>query len=292
MKPTLKIFVFFLTIFFVSCSQSITKNIENPFGFCEYNGGLLISNWNQTDYALSNSKLTKKNGFISYFKDGKNKILIKKGNLILPTAMAVKDDYLFVADLNRIVVFDLKNPDNQIDEFVFSQEEILISDLLIVDNTLFIPVRNLNEIYILNVSDPSNIDRSSFFLYLEIQSPSALLVVDYHLFIATNSYNEKFIDENSIFLVEDINNPVPQKLTHHSTLYQGMTLSADGTQILFADYANHGKIGTLTFTTGEVSYQKISDENSCFTDLILLDNKLYINDLINQKVIVQDFVIR
>jgi hypothetical protein len=288
MKIRLKILTLFLTIFLVSCSNTITRNIKNPFGFCEYNGGLLISNWNQSDYALANNNLSKKNGFISYFKDGKNKILIKKGNLILPTAMAVKDDYLFVADLNRIVVFDLKNPDNQIDEIVFQQEEILISDLLVMDNTLFIPVRNLNQIYVLNISDPEHI-KALIFPYLEIQSPSALLVVDYHLFIATNSYDEKFIDENSIFMVEDMNNPNPQKLTHHSTLYQAMTFSADGTQILFADYANHGQIGTFTFATGEISYQKISDANSCFTDLLMLDNKLYISDIINRKVIIKDF---
>jgi len=288
MNKPIKIFAFFLTIFLVSCSNSITRNIENPFGLCEYNGGVLISNWNQSDYAMSYNKLSKKNGFISYFKDGKNKVLIKKGNLILPTAMAVKDDYLFVADLNRIVVFDLKNPKNQIDEFVFSQEEILISDLLIFYDVLFIPVRNLNQIYVLNISNPKNINRSSLMPYLDIQSPSALLVADYHLFIATNSYDEKFIDENSIFMVEDMNNPNPQKLTHHSTLYQAMTFSADGTQILFADYANHGQIGTFTFATGEISYQKISDKNSCFTDLLMLDNKLYINDIINRKVIIKE----
>ena len=291
MKTTLKTLTFFLTIFLISCSKSITKNIENPFGFCEYNGGLLISNWNQSDYALSNKKLSKKNGFISYFKDGKNKVLIKKGNLILPTAMAVKNDYLFVADLNRIVVFDLKNPENQIDEFVFSQDKIEISDLLVMDDALFIPVRNLNEIYILNISDPKNIGKT-LFTYIEIQSPSALLMVDYHLFIATNSYNENFIDENSIFMIEDMDNPNPQKLTHHSTLYQGMTFSADGTQILFTDYANNGQIGKFTFTTGEISYQKIGDENSYFTDLILFDNKLYINDISNKQVIIQDIIIR
>jgi len=283
MKTTLKTLALFSTIFLVSCSNSITKNIENPFGLCEYNGGLLISNWNQSDYALANNNLSKKNGFISYFKDGKNKILIKKGKLILPTAMAVKDDYLFVADLNRIVVFDLKNPDNQIDEIVFSQDKIEISDLLIMDNTLFIPVRNLNTIYVLNIADPMHI-KQLLFPYLEIQSPSALLVVDYHLFIATNALNE----ENSIFMVEDMNDPNPQKLTHHSTLYQAMTFSADGTQIFFTDYANNGQIGTFTFTTGEVSYKKISDKNSCFTDLLMLDNKLYISDIVNRKVIIKD----
>jgi hypothetical protein len=276
-----------LTIFLVSCSKSITKNIENPFGFCEYNGGLLISNWNQSDYAMSTNKLSKKNGFISYFKDGKNKVLIKKGNLILPTAMAVKDDYLFVADLNRIVVFDLQNPENQIDEIVFSQKEILISDLLVLDDALFIPVRNLNIIYLLNISDPKHI-RAALLPYVEIQSPSSLLMVDYHMFIATNSYDENFIDENSIFIIDDLQNPNPQKLTHHSTLYQGMTFSADGTKILFTDYANHGQIGSFIFETGEISYEKISDENSCFTDLIMLDNKLYISDIINRKVIIFD----
>lgn len=288
----IKITVLFFAMFFVSCSKSITKNIENPFGFCEYNGGLLISNWNQSDYAMINNKLSKKNGFISYFKDGKNKVLIKKGNLILPTAMAVKNDYLFVADLNRIVVFDLQNPENQIGEIVFPQEEIQISDLLILDDALFIPVRNLNGIYILNIENPANIGNAALLPYVKIHSASALLMVDYHLFIATNSYDENFIDENSIFIIDDLQNPNPQKLTHHSTLYQGMTFSADGTKILFTDYANHGQIGSFTFETGEVSYKKISDENSCFTDLIILDNKLYISDIINRKVIIQDLITR
>jgi len=285
----IKIFALLLMIFLVSCSNSITKNIKSPFGFCEYNGGLLISNWNQSDYAISSNKLSKKNGFISYFKDGKNNVLIKKGNLILPTAMAVKGDYLFVADLNRIVVFDLQNPENQIDEIVFWQDEILISDLLVSDNALFIPVRNLNIIYVLDISDPKHI-KSLLLPYVEIQSPSSLLMVDYHLFIATNSYDENFIDENSIFLIDDLQNPNPQKLTHYSTLYQGMTFSADKTKILFTDYANHGQIGSFTFETGEISYKKISDGNSCFTDIMLLNNKLYISDLINKKVIIQDCV--
>jgi hypothetical protein len=288
MLKRLKILTLFLAIFVVSCSKSITKNIENPFGLCQYNGGLLISNWHQSDYALSNSKLEKKNGFISYLKNGKNKILISKGKLILPAAMAVKNDYLFVADLNRIVVFDLRNPENQIDEIFFQQSEIMISDLLISGKTLFISVRNLNKIYLLDIENPENINHSSLLPYIEIQSPSALLMAEYHLFIATNSLDEMLKDDNSIFIIDDLTNPVLRKLTHHSTLYHSMIFSEDRTQIIFIDYANHGHIGTFTFGNSEVSYKKISDENSCFTDLILFNNNLYINDLINREVVVKE----
>ena len=287
MNKIIKIFAIFSVIFFVSCSKSITRNIESPYGLCEYNGGLLISNWNQPDDALSNNRLSKKNGFISYFKDGKNKILIKKGSLFLPTVMTVINDWLFVADLNRIVVFNLLNPENQIDEIVFSQNET-ISDLLILGKTLFISVKNQNTIYILNISEPENINKTTLFPYIEIHSPSAMLAVDYHLFISTNSLDEKFKEENSIFIIDDLQNPAPRKLTHNSTLYQAMTFSADGSQILFTDYANHGQIGALTFETGEISYQKISDENCCFSDLLMLNNKLYISDLINKEVIVKE----
>jgi hypothetical protein len=285
LKP-IKILLFFSAILLAACSKSITKNIENPFGFCQYNGGLLISNWNQSDYALHNNKLNKKNGFISYLKNGKNRILIKKGDLFLPTGMAVKEDYLFVADLNRIVIFDLKNDNRKVDEIYFQQEEILIPDLLVAGNALFIAVRNLNKIYILNIENPENIDHSSLLPYIEIHSPSALLMSDYHLFISTNSIEDKYKDENSIFIVDDLSLPAPRKLTHHSTLYQGMTFSADRMKILFTDYANHGQTGSLTFETGEISYQKAGDENSCFTDLVIFDSKLYISDLINKAILV------
>jgi hypothetical protein len=276
----MKKYIVFTLIITVFCScgnkEVITKNIKFPYDFCPYNNGLLISNFGGDTLNYANTQPT---GFISHYKNGRTEILIApSGVLHSPKGLAVKQDYLFVADVGKIVVFSLASK-QVIDQIVFPQCDSLVNDLLILGETLFISVTNSNKIYLLNIENPENIDHSSLLEYVYVELPKTLLEADYHLFIASRE----------IYLIDDLNNPALRTLTSETFDYQGICFSEDKTQLLFTDNSKSNQIGVLNFEDGEIVYRKVknSSSNSELISLIYFDNKLFISDLINNKILIE-----
>lgn len=85
----------------------VSEIIRQDLRFCEstypYDGGILVANFGsgQLDPLNAEGK-----GYINWYKNGKVSTLIPAdGSLSAPKGMLVKDGYLYVCDVNRIVVF-------------------------------------------------------------------------------------------------------------------------------------------------------------------------------------------
>ena len=272
-----------------SCKSpnKITANLQHPFGMVEYNGGLLISNLGKDIDYFSESP----NGFITYYKDGKSEIKIKHGGVLFaPKGMAIKDHFLFVADLGKVAVFDLTGDCQLVDQIQIPQADAFVSDVMVLGGTLFISITNYNKIYLLNIENPNKIDHSSLLEYLEVPYPSTIRATGEYVFISSNSFDGTPFDDKIIHIIDNLSSPSLRPIIHTEGDYQAMVFSPEGTRLIFSDMTKNGQIGNIVFETGEYIYETIGADNSQFTSMIIIGNKLFVCDITNSQVLIKDLI--
>lgn len=268
--------------------DKITQNLSHPFGMCRYDGGILISNLGgkSVDYFSQTPK-----GFITQYKDGKNRVIVEpNGVLFAPKGLAVKDDFLFVADKGKVVVFDLKQEAKLIDQIPMPQPDAFVSDVLAMGGTLFITVTNYNKIYVLNIENPLKIDHASLLEYLEMPYPSTIRAASEYVFVASNSFDGTPFEDKIIHIIDNLMTPSLRPIVHDEGDYQGMEFSPEGTRMIFSNQLRRGEIGNVIFENGEYTYEKVGEENALFSSLLIFDNKLYICDLENSEILIKEIM--
>ena len=163
----------------------LTRNLQICYSVCPYQDGLLISNWGTDSINPLNQE---GKGYIAFHKEGVTSILIPAdGTLSAPKGMAVKDDYLFVADVNKVVVYNLNETSGQPQVIPFPEGNDFVSDVVIVGNVLLASVTNTSSIYALDISNLAHIDVGSLAVYAVVPGATSLCVSDYHLFIGSST---------------------------------------------------------------------------------------------------------
>ena len=229
----------------------LTRNLQICNSVCPYQDGLLISNWGTDSIDPLNSE---GKGYIAFHKEGVTSILIPAdGTLSAPKGMAVKDDYLFVADVNKVVVYNLNETSDQPQVISFPEGNDFVSDVAIVGNVLLAAVTNTSSIYALDISNLAHIDVGSLAVYAVVPGATSLCVSDYHLFIGSSTTYGEPTEFNVIYMIDDLSNPVAQPMTHRIGQYQDLALTPDGESLYFID-KNSDKLGRLEFATGVVDF--------------------------------------
>ena len=229
----------------------LARNLQICYSVCPYQDGLLISNWGTDSINPLNQE---GKGYIAFHKEGVTSILIPAdGTLSAPKGMAVKDDYLFVADVNKVVVYNLNETSGQPQVIPFPEGNDFVSDVAIVGNVLLAAVTNTSSIYALDISNLAHIDVGSLAVYAVVPGATSLCVSDYHLFIGSSTTYGEPTEFNVIYMIDDLSNPVPQAITHRIGQYQDLALTPDGESLYFID-KNSDKLGRLEFATGAVDF--------------------------------------
>lgn len=229
----------------------LTRNLQICYSVCPYQDGLLISNWGTDSINPLNQE---GKGYIAFHKEGVTSILIPAdGTLSAPKGMAVKDDYLFVADVNKVVVYNLNETSGQPQVIPFPEGNDFVSDVVIVGNVLLASVTNTSSIYALDISNLAHIDVGSLAVYAVVPGATSLCVSDYHLFIGSSTTYGEPTEFNVIYMIDDLSNPVAQPMTHRIGQYQDLALTPDGESLYFID-KNSDKLGRLEFATGVVDF--------------------------------------
>ena len=229
----------------------LTRNLQICYSVCPYQEGLLISNWGTDSINPLNQE---GKGYIAFHKEGITSILIPAdGTLSAPKGMAVKDDYLFVADVNKVVVYNLNETSDQPQVISFPEGNDFVSDVAIVGNVLLAAVTNTSSIYALDISNLAHIDVGSLAVYAVVPGATSLCVSDYHLFIGSSTTYGEPTEFNVIYMIDDLSNPVPQAIMHRIGQYQDLALTPDGESLYFID-KNSKELGRLEFATGVVDF--------------------------------------
>ena len=248
-KKMIGLLVILATVACVREKDVLTHNLQVCYSVCPYQDGLLIANWGTDSINPLNSE---GKGYIAFHKEGVTSILIPAdGTLSAPKGMAVKDDCLFVADVNKLVIYNLKQSSETPQIIEFPEDNVWVNDVEIVGNVLLASVTNTGNIYALDISNPAQIDAASLAIYAVVPGASALLISDYHLFIGSFAVDGVPKEANVIYMIDDLSNPVAQPITHRIGQYEGLAMSVDGESLYFTDNYE-GVLGKLIFATGEI----------------------------------------
>lgn len=262
------------------------KVISDNLRFCEatsWNGeSLYISNFGGDTINFLNKG---GKGYIMKFTSGKPAVLIPAdGRLNAPKGMCVVDNYLFVADVNAVVVFDL-NDVSKSQIVKFPANESFVNDIAVNGKDMYITVTNTGNIYKLDVSAPDKVKNQTPKLFTNVTGANGIVATDSVIYIASYPVDGNTAAANVIYTIKNFDNPVVEKLFDRMSQYDGLALSEDGNSLYFTTWVN-GNVGKINLKDMKVENLILPLQLTGPADLSIHKGKLYIPDLPNSRVLV------
>ncbi len=286
MKKIFLLTVALIFLFGAAQAQPLVSVVREDVKFSEsilpVDGGLFISNYGSEKMR---PRPDENAGYIIFRKNGVNKKIVE--GLHKPTAMNVKDNFLFVCDETVLKVFDLKNLSAAPQIVTFAEDDKVVNALARDGNTLYISVTNSGRIYSLDVSNPGRLDEASPKLWLELGGVNGMAIGGGEMFIATIPADYKTVTaDDVIYRVRNLKKPVAEKFLDVPGLYDGVALSDDLKTLYVSDWL------TASVSAVDVRTKKIRvvyEEKGCGpADIAQAGGTLFIPELVNSRIICID----
>lgn len=260
----------------------VTGNLRFNESTYPYNEGILIANFGTEQLNPLNEE---GKGYIAYRKEGRTDILIPAdGSLSAPKGMFVKDGYLFVCDVNKVVVYNLNALTETPQTIRFPEGDLFVNDLAVSGNTLYVSVTNTGRIYSMDISNPAAMEQVVPAKWVDIAGPNGLVIDDGIMYIASYPADGKTTAANVVYKIADLGNPVPEKFITTSGQYDGIALSADKKTMYVTNWAPAG-IHCIDMETRVMTSLAIGEEVAGPADITVVDGEMYIPDLPNSRLI-------
>ena len=255
-------------------SQSV--KIENEgIRFCEstypYNNGILVANFGTE--AL-NPLNTEGKGYILFVKDGKSEVVVPAdGNLSAPKGMFLRDGYLYVCDVNKVVVYNIGKKGN-----------LFVNDLVADKNYLYASVTNTDKIFRIDISNPAAPGKPQE--WATVAGPNGLLMIDGEMYVASYPADGVTKDVNVVYRIKNLSNPSSEKFIEVSGQYDGVALSKDRKSIYLTNWTP-AQISRLNLSDKSLVPLKINLQEPLIgpADITVANGKIYIPDLPNSRVV-------
>lgn len=285
MKSVIGVVAMAMSLGFVSCGGEQTMVVSQDLKFCEsvlaYENGALIANFGSSELNPLNSE---GRGYINYYVDGVMRQFIPAdGNLSAPKGLLVCGDKLYVADVNKIVVYDLSNIDAKPMILSFPESDPYVNHLVQVGNAIFVTVTNSGNIFTFDIDEESMPIVSSFRVYQNIPGANGLLYADSSLYIASYPADGVTTAANVIYKIDDLANPTLKRVTERAGQYDGLALVGD--DLYFTDWQG-GIFGKLSLASGEVT--TIHEGIGGPAEIDVIGDKIAVPDLVNSVVYLFD----
>ena len=269
-------------------AQEVKSVITKGLQFCEstypLNGQLLIANFGSS---ILNPLNTEGKGYIlSYSKDTLLTYIPANGHLSAPKGMYAKNGLLYICDVNKVVVYDLNALDTPKHIIRFPEAEMMPNGITGDDTHIYVSVTNTGHIFRFKVPDSSAVFFDSPELYLHIPGANGLTMKGKSMYVASYPADEVIQNENRIYKIADINNPIVEEFGVKPGKYDGLALSADG-NILYASNWEPLEIVAIDLLSGEIKPIHIDDEATIkgMAAISIVNDTLFIPDLPNSRVI-------
>lgn len=267
-------------------AQTGLKIVNEGLRFCEstypYDDGILIANFGTEQLNPLNNE---GKGYIVHYKDGKSNVIIPTdGNLSAPKGMFVRDSHLYVCDVNKVVVYNLKDIKKRPVVVAFPEGNLFVNDLVAEGNWLYASVTNTGKIFRIDISRPDAPGKPEE--WAEVAGPNGLLMHNGKMYVASYPADGVTKDENVVYCIADLQHPVPQRVTEISGQYDGIALAADGN--IYITNWTPAQLARLNLADGTIAPLKISLAETLVgpADITVSDGKIYIPDLPNSRVII------
>lgn len=281
---------FLLLAFATACTNTEdNKIISEGIRFCEstypYENGILIANFGCDQLNPMNKE---GKGYILYYKKGKTNMFIPAdGNLSAPKGMFEKDGYLYICDVNKIVVYNLQALNESPQIILFPNDDLFLNDLAASNNTLYVSVTNSGRIYQLDISDPTKLRDSQLLEWLNVEGPNGILIDGNSMYIASYPADGETLEQNVIYKVEDLNNPVAKSIYSVPGQYDGIALSDDKTTLYVSNW-KPAEVISINLKDEKATKLCLGNQVTGPADMTLKNGKLYVPDLPNSRVLIHE----
>lgn len=269
-------------------SQSV--KIENEgIRFCEstypYNNGILVANFGTE--AL-NPLNTEGKGYILFVKDGKSEVVVPAdGNLSAPKGMFLRDGYLYICDVNKVVVYNISKKGTKPVTIQFPVGNLFVNDLVADKNYLYASVTNTDKIFRIDISNPAAPGKPQE--WATVAGPNGLLMVDGKMYVASYPADGVTKDVNVVYRIKNLSNPSPEKFIEVSGQYDGIALSKDRKSIYLTNWTP-AQISRLNLSDKSLVPLELNLQEPLIgpADITVANGKIYIPDLPNSRVVIVD----
>lgn len=269
-------------------SQSV--KIENEgIRFCEstypYNNGILVANFGTE--AL-NPLNTDGKGYILFVKDGKSEVVVPAdGNLSAPKGMFLRDGYLYICDVNKVVVYNISKKGTNPVTIQFPEGNLFVNDLVADKNYLYASVTNTDKIFRIDISNPAAPGKPQE--WATVAGPNGLLMVDGKMYVASYPADGVTKDVNVVYRIKNLSNPSPEKFIEVSGQYDGIALSKDRKSIYLTNWTP-AQISRLNLSDKSLVPLELNLQEPLIgpADITVANGKIYIPDLPNSRVVIVD----
>ena len=267
-------------------AQSVTA-IEQNLRFCEstlpYDGGILIANFGTQDLNPLN---TEGKGYIVFWKNGKSNVLVPAdGRLSAPKGMFERNGRLFICDVNKLVVYDLRKNGMKPRVIDMPQGNLFVNDLAADGNTLYISVTNTDKIFTLDIS---NLDRLGKPVeWLTVPGPNGLVIRNGEMWVASYPADGNTTDKHVVYHIADLAKPEAKPFITVSGQYDGIAFSSDGKYLYLTNWSPAG-LSRINMKTRQINPDVIILDNPLVgpADISVTNGSIFIPDLPNSRVIV------
>ncbi len=273
--------------FVAASAQTVVNVIDKGIRYCEstypYDGGLLIANFGTEQLNPLN---TEGKGYIVLHKDGKNEVLIPAdGHLSAPKGMLVRDGYLYVCDVNKVMVYNLADKAAEPRTIALPEGNLFANDLVSEGDYLYVSVTNTDRIFRVDISRPGQPGQPQE--WLSVAGPNGLLLHEGSLYVASYPADGRTTDAHVVYRIADLKNPVAEKWMEVPGQYDGLAVASDG-KALYVTNWTPAQVSRIDLNTRQLSPLDFKLPQALVgpADITVTGGYLYIPDLPNSRVVV------
>ncbi len=268
----------------ISSETVITSQLKFNESTLPYDGGVLVANFGGD--AL-NPLNTDGKGYIAYYKNDSVQILFPAdGTLNAPKGMLVLNDYLYVADVNKVAAFNLKDKSQKPIILQLSNNELFVNDLTSDGNILYVSVTNTGNIYKIDVSDPLKFSAQKPELFTNVVGANGLLVESGKMYVASYPADGLTTDKNVVYVINDLKNPVAESLITQPGQYDGLAFSSDKNTLYVTNWSPV-QLAAIDLETKSISPVPMENQFESMADITIENDKIFIPDLAGSKLVVK-----
>lgn len=273
--------------FVAASAQTVVNVIDKGIRYCEstypYDGGLLIANFGTEQLNPLN---TEGKGYIVLHKDGKDEVLIPAdGHLSAPKGMLVRDGYLYVCDVNKVMVYNLADKAAEPRTIALPEGNLFANDLVSEGDYLYVSVTNTDRIFRVDISRPGQPGQPQE--WLSVAGPNGLLLHEGSLYVASYPADGCTTDAHVVYRIADLKNPVAEKWMEVPGQYDGLAVASDG-KALYVTNWTPAQVSRIDLNTRQLSPLDLKLPQALVgpADITVTGGYLYIPDLPNSRVVV------
>lgn len=261
----------------------VTSQLKFNESTYPYDGGVLIANFGGDEMKPVNSD---GNGYIAYYKNDSVQILFPTdGTLHAPKGMLVLNDFLYVADVNKVVLFNLKDKTQKPVTLQLPDEQPFANDLALDGNTMYISVTNSGNIYKVDVSDPSKFAEQKPEMFFNVVGANGLLIHEGKMYVASYPVDGVTTEKNVISVINDLKNPVAEPISKPGQ-YDGLALSSDKKTLYITNW-DPTELASINLETKLMTQVPLETQVQGLADITIEGNKIFIPDLLGSKLIIK-----